>query len=82
MKCYLDLNWVRIRKCLAYNVSSSSLACGKELVGKGASIKAIAFREVDALQHLALGKMKNAENALTWKHGRVQTLAAAVLQLF
>lgn len=88
MKCYLDLNWVRIRKCLAYNVflQFSGLwqgACGQVSLDQSDSIQRSNWiREVDALKHLALGKMKNAENTLTWKHGRVQTFAAAVLQLF
>lgn len=83
MKCYLDLNWVRTRKCLAYNVSLQFFglwqgAWGQVSLDQGDLIQRSNWsREDDALQHLVLGRMKNAENTLTWKHGRVQKFAAA-----
>lgn len=52
MKCYLDLNWVRVRRDYPVVFPSISLACGKEFMGKWASTKAIAFREATEAENL------------------------------
>lgn len=52
LKCYLDFNWVRIRRAYPIIFPSVSLACDKESVGKWAVTKAIAFREATEAEKL------------------------------
>lgn len=86
MKCYLDLNWVRIRRAYSVIFPSISLGCGKESVRKWALTKAIAFREATEAELMHFSILHWVEwnmQKMLWPENMVESkFAAAVLHLF